>query len=125
MKRAIVAHESIVIVCALVVLVGVAVYIVLAMMYNPPTPLSKQKGICAGRNIDLIDYTRMTTNAEDAASYIGVRFRGSKISPCAVNGVNSNISVVWESCLIGKEDNITIEVDERECNMVDMITPPA
>jgi len=101
---------------AFVVLIGLVIAILASMNYNPPVPPAKQNAACVTQGINLDGHDRPAENARDASRYIQVSFH-NKVLKCSING---NLSSVFGSCLIGKEDNVLIEVNEDACNMLDV-----
>lgn len=106
-----------------VILAGVfAILAVIALVvvfsgYKPPEPTSAQVGDCAMRAIYVTGYNRMPTNASDAARMITVEYRNARISPCLVN---QNIDPVYDSCFLGANNSIVLQVNEKQCNLVDL-----
>ncbi|MCD6414422.1 MAG: hypothetical protein J7L23_02220 [Candidatus Diapherotrites archaeon] len=104
------------VVAGILALIAVVAVVILLTGYKPPEPISQQVGECAMRGIDVSGYDRMAKNASDAASMITVNYRSNKVSPCSVNG---NLPVVYDSCFLGVNGSITLQVDETNCNLVD------
>lgn len=119
MRKAMLPVEAVVIVGGFLAVILVIVAIIVFSWYDPETPPSNQVGECisSGSGIEMKNYNRLAEDAEDAARYVSIIYRSNKLPKCYAN---KKIDPVMDSCVIGKEENIRIEVNEHVCSFMDL-----
>lgn len=84
-------------------------------MYKPPAKIAQDKSICAASGIQLVNYTELYENIEQADGNLNVKYYGNTMT-CEI-GELSNADATCPISIYESEDKIRVNVTQTECKI--------